>query len=62
MRIAARMAFPAYATRPSACSAVAPGPMMPMPTGLEYSSSSCLNTSEHVAPISWPCSVLPFSM
>ena len=34
MRIAARMAFPAYATRPSACSAVAPGPMMPHPDRL----------------------------
>mmetsp|Transcript_18522 Transcript_18522/g.46085 ORF Transcript_18522/g.46085 Transcript_18522/m.46085 type:complete len:229 (+) Transcript_18522:503-1189(+) len=62
MRTEALMAFPAYATRCSACSAVAPGPTMPMPTGLVYSSSSCLKTSEQVAPISCPCSVDPFSM
>ena len=62
IRMDALVAFPAYATRPSACSAVAPGPMIPIPTGLLYSSSSCLKMSEQVAPISWPCSVDPFSM
>jgi len=42
--------LPAYATRCSACSAVAPGPMMPMPTGFPCDSSSCLKISEHQGP------------